>query len=32
MNLSKYSKVEFIKQENVAGVLVRPKDMTVYSY
>ena len=32
-NLSKYSmKIEFIKREKVAGALVRPKDMTVYSY
>ena len=30
--LSKYSmKIEFIKRENVAGALVKPKDMTVNS-
>ena len=25
-------KIEFINREKVAGALVRPKDMTVYSY
>ena len=31
-NLSKYfMKTKFIKRKNVAGALVNPKDMTVYS-